>query len=353
MEGRVGGGAKEEVEADAGGAPSTPRPMAGLNQAGPPPFLTKTFEMVEDPETDAVVSWSSGRNSFVVWDAHAFATTLLPKYFKHSNFSSFIRQLNTYGFRKVDPDRWEFANEAFLGGQKQLLKTIRRRRNPPQSAQQPRAAQACVELGQFGLETEMACLQRDRSMLMAEIVRLRQHHESSRAQLLSLEERLQGTERKQRQMMAFLARALSNPSFFQQLAHRSGEQLKQLEGAGRKRRLPSNSGVEDLQGVGQEAAAVVPEMETLLNAMSNEGSISDRDREGELLLSPGVPDPADMNEAVWEEILGGQELELDGVPVEGEELWPEEEDLAARPYEWGEAVEDLVEQIGYLGSSEP
>jgi len=71
-------------------------PMEGLHEVGPPPFLTKTFEMVEDPGTDSIVSWSQARNSFVVWDSHKFSTVLLPKYFKHSNFSSFIRQLNTY-----------------------------------------------------------------------------------------------------------------------------------------------------------------------------------------------------------------------------------------------------------------
>lgn len=72
------------------------KPMERLREAGPPPFLTKTFEIVDDPSTDVVVSWSRGRNSFIVWDLHRFSSTLLPKYFKHSNFSSFIRQLNTY-----------------------------------------------------------------------------------------------------------------------------------------------------------------------------------------------------------------------------------------------------------------
>jgi hypothetical protein len=74
----------------------SPQPMEGLHEVGPPPFLTKTFEMVEDPVTDSIVSWSRARNSFIVWDSTKFSTTLLPRYFKHSNFSSFIRQLNTY-----------------------------------------------------------------------------------------------------------------------------------------------------------------------------------------------------------------------------------------------------------------
>ena len=73
-----------------------PKPMVGLHEAGPPPFLNKTFQMVDDPETDSVVSWSQARDSFVVWDSHEFSKNLLPKSFKHSNFSSFIRQLNTY-----------------------------------------------------------------------------------------------------------------------------------------------------------------------------------------------------------------------------------------------------------------
>ena len=71
---------------------TSPKPMEGLHEVGPPPFLKKTFEMVEDPHTNPIVSWSQTRHSFVVWDSHEFSKTLLPKYFKHSNFSTNVCQ---------------------------------------------------------------------------------------------------------------------------------------------------------------------------------------------------------------------------------------------------------------------
>ena len=42
------------------------RPMEGLHEMGPPPFLIKTFDMVEDSSTDTIVSWSSASNCFIV-----------------------------------------------------------------------------------------------------------------------------------------------------------------------------------------------------------------------------------------------------------------------------------------------
>lgn len=71
-------------------------PAGGGGATGPAPFLLKTYEMVDDSSTDEIVSWSSTKNSFVVWNPPEFARLLLPTYFKHNNFSSFIRQLNTY-----------------------------------------------------------------------------------------------------------------------------------------------------------------------------------------------------------------------------------------------------------------
>ncbi|XP_021718642.1 heat stress transcription factor B-4-like [Chenopodium quinoa] len=94
----------------------------------PAPFLTKTYHLVDDPSTNHIVSWGEDDTTFVVWRPPEFARDLLPNYFKHNNFSSFVRQLNTYGFRKIVPDRWEFANEFFKRGEKHLLCEIHRRK---------------------------------------------------------------------------------------------------------------------------------------------------------------------------------------------------------------------------------
>ncbi|KAL0363311.1 UNVERIFIED_CONTAM: External alternative NAD(P)H-ubiquinone oxidoreductase B2, mitochondrial [Sesamum calycinum] len=61
-----------------------------------PPFLLKIYDMLGNDETNSLISWSSTGTSFVVMDPQLFAVNVLPIYFKHRNFQSFITQLNSY-----------------------------------------------------------------------------------------------------------------------------------------------------------------------------------------------------------------------------------------------------------------
>mmetsp|Transcript_11729 Transcript_11729/g.16274 ORF Transcript_11729/g.16274 Transcript_11729/m.16274 type:complete len:347 (+) Transcript_11729:115-1155(+) len=93
------------------------------------PFVVKTYQLVSDDSTNDYVTWSETEDSFVVLKPVEFASDILPRYFKHNNFCSFIRQLNTYGFHKVETKQWEFKHEFFIRGQPELLKQIVRRKS--------------------------------------------------------------------------------------------------------------------------------------------------------------------------------------------------------------------------------
>ena len=51
---------------------------------------------MDDSSCDDIVSWTEVGTQFTIHQTNEFASELLPKYFKHRNFSSFVRQLNSY-----------------------------------------------------------------------------------------------------------------------------------------------------------------------------------------------------------------------------------------------------------------
>lgn len=50
--------------------------------------------LVNDPRYQHLIEWDCSGQSFLVRNVMEFSREVLPKHFKHSNFSSFIRQLN-------------------------------------------------------------------------------------------------------------------------------------------------------------------------------------------------------------------------------------------------------------------
>lgn len=114
-----------------------------------PAFLTKLYRMVDAPETDPWVQWNDQGTSFIIPNSQTLAEKVLGHHFNHNKFTSFVRQLNMYGFHKVphlnhgvllndgQPEVWEFASEYFRRDQPELMRHIIRKKG---EAERTRAA---------------------------------------------------------------------------------------------------------------------------------------------------------------------------------------------------------------------
>ncbi|TDL21366.1 winged helix DNA-binding domain-containing protein [Rickenella mellea] len=101
--------------------------------------------MLEDSRLNSVLSWTLNGDAFVIKDVTTFTQSILPKFFRHSNFSSFVRQLNKYDFHKVRRYyclNWMFRHPDFHADRRPTLENIKRkepgrRRKPTTTAPQP------------------------------------------------------------------------------------------------------------------------------------------------------------------------------------------------------------------------
>ena len=94
-----------------------------------PNFLLKLYQILENKEYKDIIEWSIDGKYFIVKNLHDFTENILPKYYKHNNYSSFIRQLNMYDFhkRKGNPNEHIFEHTYFIKDRKDLLKLIKRK----------------------------------------------------------------------------------------------------------------------------------------------------------------------------------------------------------------------------------
>eukprot|EP00292_Cryptomonas_paramecium_P022077 CAMPEP_0113675100 /NCGR_PEP_ID=MMETSP0038_2-20120614/7810_1 /TAXON_ID=2898 /ORGANISM="Cryptomonas paramecium" /LENGTH=165 /DNA_ID=CAMNT_0000591801 /DNA_START=233 /DNA_END=727 /DNA_ORIENTATION=- /assembly_acc=CAM_ASM_000170 len=94
-----------------------------------PAFINKLLKMLSDPDCNDTIQYGTDGTTLLVVDSSLFATKVLPRFFKHSNFASFVRQLNLYGFHKTtqDPDVCEFQHKYFRRDRPELLKMIKRK----------------------------------------------------------------------------------------------------------------------------------------------------------------------------------------------------------------------------------
>lgn len=164
-----------------------------------PAFLTKLWTLVEDPETDPLICWSPSGTSFHVFDQGRFSKEVLPKFFKHNNMASFIRQLNMYGFRKVvhieqgglvkpERDDTEFQHPFFIRGQEHLLENIKRKVTSVSSVRQEEMKISTDEVNkilsdvqlmkgkQETIDSRIIAMKHENEALWREVASLRQKH---------------------------------------------------------------------------------------------------------------------------------------------------------------------------------
>jgi hypothetical protein len=125
--------------------PSSPGPIPGLLSSScrsiisrkPPPAKITSFpevlhdllEMADRERLDDIVCWLPHRRAFRINNKDRFMKELLPAFFTGQNrWSSFLRQLNLYGFSRVTKgtDYGAYYHELMIGGRPDLCQYMRR-----------------------------------------------------------------------------------------------------------------------------------------------------------------------------------------------------------------------------------
>lgn len=93
-----------------------------------PNFPAKMHSILARSDFLDVVSWMPHGRSWRVLKPREFEIRVIPAFFEHQKFSSFIRQANGWGFRRITQgrDRNSYYHELFLRGLPHLCKKMKR-----------------------------------------------------------------------------------------------------------------------------------------------------------------------------------------------------------------------------------
>ncbi|KAI8373774.1 HSF-type DNA-binding-domain-containing protein [Blakeslea trispora] len=171
----------------------------------PNTFVHRLYNMVEDEQFQHLIAWNYTGASFIVCNIMEFSRDVLPKHFKHNNFSSFVRQLNMYGFHKVNKSPrghrtlaenqiWEFSHSKFLKHHPELLDDIKRKTMESDAVRR-----------ETDLQAHLAVLQVSQTDMLQQINHLYDNFNQIYKELHETKQRQQDHQKLVKQCMGYLA----------------------------------------------------------------------------------------------------------------------------------------------------
>ncbi|KAL1595215.1 kinase-regulated stress-responsive transcription factor skn7 [Paraconiothyrium brasiliense] len=172
--------------------------------------------MLENPTDENVVRWGNDGDSFVVLENEKFTKHILPKHFKHSNFASFVRQLNKYDFHKVrhnneengqspyGPGAWEFKHPDFKMNNKDALDNIRRKAPAPRKTNQPNEEMIIPAQQMDMMSNQLVATQAQLHALENRYNELSIHHSMLLQEVIGLQKTVVNHEHVMQNVMTFL-----------------------------------------------------------------------------------------------------------------------------------------------------
>lgn len=146
-----------------------------------PAFIVKLWNMVNDEKNHKYITWMDDGEGFHVLDRERFMKFVLPQYFKHNNFASFVRQLNMYGFHKIQDitqgslaqsdEIWQFSNPDFKKDREDLLDNIVRNKPKDEAV----VGESEVDIKQ--LLSQLEIMKSNQKLIADDLIRVRRDNE--------------------------------------------------------------------------------------------------------------------------------------------------------------------------------
>ncbi|VEU24123.1 DEKNAAC105310 [Brettanomyces naardenensis] len=179
-----------------------------------PAFVMKLWNMVNDLSNSKYISWMSDGTAFQVSDRENFMKYVLPKYFKHNNFASFVRQLNMYGWHKIQDvnsgslmqgdEVWQFENPNFVRDREDLLDNIVRNKPAKETEDE--------DLDINSLLSQLEAMRKSQKMIEDDLRRVRQDNEMLWKENYMARERHKAQSETLDKILRFLATVYGNNS---------------------------------------------------------------------------------------------------------------------------------------------